>query len=96
MPNTNPTTDNPEVLKQIINKSQQLNLVRILPTASVTKEAAGRELTDFNALKQAGVVALTDDGKGIQEDSLMKEAMKKAAQLDLAILDHSEDESLSR
>lgn len=95
MPNTNPTTDNPEVLKQIINKSQQLNLVRILPTASVTKGLLGRELTDFNALKQAGVVALTDDGKGIQEDSLMKEAMKKAAELDLAILDHSEDESLS-
>lgn len=95
MPNTNPTTDNPEVLKQIIDKSQQLNLVRILPTASVTKGLLGKELTDFNALKQAGVIALTDDGKGIQEDDVMKEAMKKAAELNLAILDHSEDESLS-
>jgi dihydroorotase len=95
MPNTNPTTDNPVVLKQIIDKSKQLGLVRVLPTASVTKNLLGLELTDFSALKEAGAVALTDDGKGIQSPEVMKLAMQRAAEVGLAILDHSEDESLS-
>jgi dihydroorotase len=95
MPNTNPTTDNPAVVKQIINKANEIGLTRILPTASVTKGLAGKELTDYQALKDSGIIALTDDGKGIQDDETMRQAMTQAAKVGLPILDHSEDESLS-
>lgn len=95
MPNTNPTTDNPEVVKRILTKVEELDLIRILPTASVTKGLLGKELTDFEALKSAGIIALTDDGKGVQSDEVMFEAMSLAAKFDLPILDHSEDEELS-
>jgi dihydroorotase len=52
-------------------------------------------LTDFKKLKEAGIIALTDDGKGIQSDELFKKAMIEAHKYDLPILDHSEDEALS-
>ncbi|MGK0367561.1 MAG: dihydroorotase [Thermoproteota archaeon] len=95
MPNTSPTTDNVQVVRDIISKSKELGLVRVLPTGAVTMGLKGEILTDFQALKDAGIIALTDDGKGIQNDEVMFQAMEKAAKYNLAILDHSEDESLS-
>jgi dihydroorotase len=96
MPNTNPTTDCVEVLDLILQEAKRLGLIRIFPTASVTKGLLGHELTDFAALKNAGAIALTDDGKGVQSDKIMLEAMHKARLARLPILDHAEDESLSK
>jgi dihydroorotase len=95
MPNTNPTTDCVEVLQKVIHEAKRVGLVKIFPTASVTKGLLGQELTDFAALKKAGAIALTDDGKGVQSDELMLQAMHLARQVRLPILDHAEDESLS-
>jgi len=96
MPNTNPTTDCVEVLEQVVQEAKRLGLVRIFPTASVTKGLLGLELTDFAALKRAGAIALTDDGKGVQSNEIMLQAMQQARIHRLAILDHAEDESLSK
>lgn len=95
MPNTAPTADNAEVVKYMWDKQLQVGLCRVYPTGAVTKGLKGHELSNFAELKKAGAVALTDDGKGIQKEEIFKKAMIQAKILDMAILDHSEDESLS-
>ncbi len=62
---------------------------------AITTSQLGKELVDFAALKEAGAFAFTDDGVGIQTAGMMYEAMKKAAELDMAIVAHCEDNSLN-
>lgn len=95
MPNTSPTADNPDVIARMVNRSKTVNICKVHPTGSLSKGLAGKQMTDFAALKEAGAVAITDDGKGVQDEALFKQALAKAAELDLPVLDHSEDESLS-
>lgn len=95
MPNTTPTADNFETVKFMWDKQKEVGICHVYPTGAVTLGLAGKELANYDELKKAGAIALTDDGKGVQKDELFKEAMKRAAKLDLAVLDHSEDESLS-
>lgn len=95
MPNTSPTADCEKVVNFMWQKQKQVGLCRVYPTGSLTYGLKGEEITDFEKLKKAGAIAITDDGKGIQSDEVFKEAMVRAAMLDLPILDHSEDETLS-
>jgi dihydroorotase len=95
MPNTTPTADNFDTVKFMWDKQKEVGLCRVYPTGAVTFGLKGEAITDFSKLKEAGAIALTDDGRGIQSDEVFKEAMIEAAKLNLAILDHSEDESLS-
>lgn len=95
MPNTSPTADNFETVRFMKEKSEKLGICHVYPTGSVTKGLLGKTLTDFTSLKEAGAIALTDDGKGVQSDEIFKQAMINAKKVDLPILDHSEDESLS-
>jgi dihydroorotase len=95
MPNTFPIIDTKEWVEFIIQKSQKLNLIDIYPTAAVTIGLMGEKLPDYQSLKNAGAIAFTDDGRGVQDDQKMSEAMALIAHTGLPILDHSEDESLS-
>ena len=95
MPNTSPTADTPEVVSRMWQKSKEIGICKVYPTGAVTLGLEGHKLSNFKALKQAGAIALTDDGRGVQRDDLFKEALKQAAKLNLPVLDHSEDESLS-
>jgi len=95
MPNTSPTADNFETVSFMRNKSKEIGICRVLPTGAVTMGLKGMELAPFSDLKKAGAIALTDDGKGVQSDEIFFKAMEMAAKLNLPILDHSEDESLS-
>lgn len=95
MPNTSPTADNAETVKYMLKKSKEVGICRVIPTGSVTLGLFGKELTNFEELINAGAIALTDDGKGIQSDEVFAEAMKGAAKYNVPLLDHSEDESLS-
>jgi len=96
MPNTSPTADTSEVLKMMWQKSLDVGICDVYPTGAVSLGLKGEELTNFEELKHAGAVALTDDGKGVQKDDLFKEALSIAAKINLPVLDHSEDESLSK
>ncbi len=96
MPNTSPTADTSEVLKMMWQKSLEVGICDVYPTGAVSRGLKGEELTNFEDLKKAGAVALTDDGRGVQRDNLFKEALLMAAKIDLPVLDHSEDESLSK
>jgi dihydroorotase len=94
MPNTRPVPDNPEMLDWLRKRIEDSASVRVLPYASITKRELGQELTSFKELKQAGAFAFTDDGVGVQTASMMLEAMKNAAALDMTIVAHCEENSL--
>lgn len=93
MPNLNPVPDSPEHIGQQLEAIQNTSVIEVIPYAAITKGRAGKELCDFAALKGA-CFALTDDGSGVQSDEMMLAAMKRAAQLDMMIAAHCEDNSL--
>jgi dihydroorotase len=94
MPNTRPVIDQPDVLKQVLDKAEQVGLVRVYAYACITRNQLGRELTDFAALKESGARGFTDDGVGVQSAQMMKDAMRLAASVDLPIIAHCEDDTL--
>lgn len=90
MPNTIPTVDNAETVKYIIEKAKK-SKVRIYPIGSVTKGLDGRELCDFNELKAAGCVAVSDDGRPVKNARTMAQAMVRAHYAGLKVISHCED-----
>ena len=93
MGNTKPVTDSPELVKLVMDKAEGTG-VNVLPVGAVTVGMKGERLTDFAALKSAGVPALSDDGVPIQDEELLREAFIKARELGMLILDHCEDKEL--
>lgn len=94
MPNTRPTPDTKEQLNWMNDRIKETASVNVLPYAAITTRLLGRELTNFEELKESGAFAFTDDGVGIQSASMMLEAMRKAAALDMAIVAHCEENTL--
>jgi dihydroorotase len=94
MPNTRPVPDSKEQLENLNKRIEEKASVRVLPYASITVRELGEELTDFQALKDAGAFAFTDDGVGIQSAAMMLEAMKRAAAIDMPIVAHCEEDTL--
>ena len=93
MANTRPVTDSPELVRAVRDRAVPTG-VTVLPVGAVTKGQGGAELTDFAALKEAGVPALSDDGVPIQDEGLLRRAMEAARAVGLPILDHCEDRDL--
>ena len=75
MPNTKPVIDNPNEIKYIFGKKSYCN---VLPLGAITVSQNGEKLTDFAELKKAGAIALSDDGKPVEDDNLMQNALIKA------------------
>ncbi|MBB6673195.1 dihydroorotase [Cohnella nanjingensis] len=94
MPNTRPVIDTPDTVKLVLDKAATEGAVRVLPYAAITKNELGRELTDFAALKEAGAIGFTDDGVGVQNAQMMKNAMTLAKSLGMPVIAHCEDDSL--
>ena len=95
MPNTNPVNDNRSITEFIKRKAVEANLANVYPIGAISKESAGRELTEFWDLKEAGAVALSDDGKPVMDAALMRHALEYAHSLDLPVISHCEDTNLS-
>lgn len=95
MPNTNPTPDNGEVLKRIIDEAKRVNLCNVLPFSSVTKGEKGKELVDFESQLEAGAIAFSDDGMPVENARIIREAMLKANSLGSFISEHCEEKSVS-
>ena len=95
MPNTKPIIDDTEKLKTLNDKIKSDAAIEVLPYVSITKGLKGDELVDFKALKERGAFAFTDDGVGVQSADMMYRAMQEAAKLDMAIVAHTEENSLS-
>lgn len=95
MPNTRPPLDNPIVVEWLQHKVAQEGLVRVRVAAAITQGLEGRQLSPMLALRNAGVVAYTDDGRPVSDAGLMLRALQMAAQLELPLLIHAEELSLS-
>ena len=94
MPNTTPPVCRPEDVAYILETAAD-RPVRVLPAACITKDMAGVKLTDFSALKEAGAVAVTDDGRPVSDSALMLAALRAARTLDLPVFSHAEELSLA-
>jgi len=94
MPNTTPAIDTTGTVALIREKAAREGLVNVYVTGAITKGIAGEELAPIGSLKQAGVIAITDDGKCVQNNELMRRALEYARMFDLPILDHCQDYAL--
>ncbi|CAM3413004.1 dihydroorotase [Aeromicrobium ponti] len=94
MPNTRPVPDTKEQMDKLNKRIEEKAAVRVLPYASITIRELGQELTDFKALKEAGGFAFTDDGVGVQSAAMMLDAMKQAAEVNMPIVAHCEENTL--
>jgi dihydroorotase len=94
MPNTVPPIDNPSTVAWIRDRALERGVVNVLVAGAISKGIAGEELATIGSLKNAGVVALTDDGHCIQNHELMRRALEYATMFDLPVLDHCQDYSL--
>ncbi|MEH7349885.1 dihydroorotase [Gottfriedia acidiceleris] len=94
MPNTRPVPDTLEHLSALNKKIEETAVVNVLPYASITIRQAGEEQTDFEVLKENGAFAFTDDGVGVQSAEMMYKAMQKAAELNVSIVAHCEENTL--
>ena len=90
MANTDPAIDSVKVLKEVLDKGKETP-IEIMSAANVTKHMDGRIPVDMKALRQAGAMVFTDDGKPIMDESLIEKVMKKAAELKVIISFHEED-----
>ena len=91
MPNTKPVADSPEVVRYILERAESGSGVRVYPIGAISVGERGEVCTDFAALKEAGAVALSDDGMPVMRAVLMREALQKAGPLGLTLLCHEED-----
>ncbi|MBN1470954.1 MAG: dihydroorotase [Syntrophaceae bacterium] len=95
MPNTSPINDNRSVTEFIRRKSAEASLVNVYPIGAISRNSEGLQLSEFWDLKEAGIVALSDDGKPVMNSALMRRAMEYAFSLQLPIISHCEDTNLS-
>lgn len=90
MPNTNPTTDSTETVKYILDKAKNAK-ANVYVAASITKRLKSLEPTDLDELKSAGAIALSDDGRPVENTKFLSDAMKKAPELGMRVVAHCED-----
>jgi dihydroorotase len=94
MPNTSPAIDNPSTVALIRERAARVGVVNVFVAGAITKNIAGEELAPIGSLKNAGVVAITDDGHCVQNNELMRRALEYAKMFDLTVMDHCQDYSM--
>lgn len=94
MPNTKPAVDNADVVNYVHNKAANVGLAHVLQTGAITKGQRGEELSDIEGMVEAGIPALSEDGKSVMNAQLYREAMTLAVKYDIPILAHCEDINL--
>lgn len=90
MPNTNPATDSPETVKYILEKAKNAD-ARVYVASCITKGLKSKEMCNILQMKEAGAIALTDDGRPVENSRFMAQAMKEADKLNMAVVAHCED-----
>lgn len=94
MPNTFPVVDNVPIVRYIKDKSARLGYADVLPTAAITKGQEGQEITEIGFLRDAGVIAFTEDGKSVADSGILRKAMTYSKPYDVLFMSHCEDKDL--
>jgi len=95
MPNTHPPVDTPAAVEFVYRQSVRAALARVYPVGTVTKGRSGAELAELAALRGADVVGFSDDGDPVADAEVMRRALQYARMLDLPVITHAEDRTLS-
>jgi dihydroorotase len=94
MPNTVPVNDNAGVTEYVLKKAAEANLARVYPIGAVSRGQEGERLADIAELRQAGCVAVSDDGHPVATALLMRRALEYAGMFKMVVIDHCEDQTL--
>jgi dihydroorotase len=94
MPNTQPVNDNASITRGIVERAAAAGSVRVWPIGAASVGSKGEALAEIAAMKNAGIVAVSDDGKPVATARLMRQVMDYCSTLDLPVIDHCEDPSL--
>lgn len=94
MPNTRPVNDNASLTRSIVERAAQVSPVRVWPIGAASVGSQGEALSEIAAMKQAGIVAVSDDGRPIANAKLLRQVMEYCRALDIPVIDHCEDSSL--
>ena len=95
MPNTTPVNDSPEITRWMQAPERGAS-VRVFPIAAATRGSKGEAINDFAALKAAGAVAVTDDGRPILNDGIMRDVLAAASRVGLSVIQHAEDTRMTQ
>jgi len=95
MPNTDPVNDSAAVTRFIIEQAENAQLANVFPIGATTRNSAGTELAEMGEMKDAGIVAVSDDGRSVPSPGMMRRVMEYARGFDLPLIDHCEDKSLA-
>ena len=95
MPNTKPVHDNASITRFIVDKARSVGSTRVWPIGAASVESKGEAIAEIAAMKEAGIVAVSDDGKPIATAQLARQVMDYCNSLDLPVIEHSEDVSLA-
>ena len=96
MPNTDPVNDSAAVTRFIIEQAERAGLANVFPIGAITKKSNGAELAEMAEMKEAGIVAASDDGHPVPSAGVMRRAMEYVRTFNLPIVDHCEDSSLAK
>jgi dihydroorotase len=95
MPNTIPVNDSATVTSYIVQRAREVAPVNVFPIGAITKGSLGEELAAIGSMREAGIVAISDDGRPVMNARVMRRAMELAKALDIPVIDHCEDLNLS-
>jgi len=95
MPNTQPINDSATVTSYIVQRAREIAKVNVFPIGAITKGSLGVELAAIGSMREAGIVAISDDGRPVMNARVMRRAMELARALDILVIDHCEDLDLS-
>lgn len=95
MPNTNPVADHPGIIAWMEERAAQVGAVNVFTTGAITAGSSGEQLAPIGAMAQAGIVAVTDDGRCVQNHEVMRRAAEYCGLFGLPILDHCQDASMA-
>ena len=91
MPNTNPVNDCRQVTEYIVKKAVKADTVRVYPVAAISKGLKGQNLCEYGELKEAGAIAVSDDGNPVMNSQLMRRALEYSSGFNLLVISHCED-----
>jgi len=95
MPNSNPACDSQGIAEFVKKRAKEVNLINIIPIGAITKKREGIELAELADLKEAGCLAISDDGNSVRNSGVLRRAMEYASMLELLVISHCEDSNLA-